>query len=328
MSRFSAIKKNYAMCRRLSSLNGGWTLKYFFDAIHCSSKHGTSPENYFVLRFFELDEQEREKYLTSGRSKAVDKELNKNANEKDKSILASKHLFNKAFTGLVKRDFLYAPEAEFAEFKDFIARHDEFIVKPDNGTQGKGVKKLSSSEISDVSEFFEQCRQNNILLEEVITQHSDLNKINPFSINSVRINAARSSDDIKLIGACIKCGVGRQISDNFHAGGIAYPVDIESGLIIGPGRNNTDLNEYKIHPGTDQLMENFQIPYWNEVLQAVHEGMDLVPSLGYIGWDIAITPVGPEIIEGNFSWPGGNIIQFDRVGKYPIIISCCGERNE
>ena len=50
--------------------------------------------------------------------------------------------------------------------------------------------------------------------------------------------------------------------------------------------------------------------------------MDIVPSIGYIGWDMAVTPDGVELIEGNYNWPGGNIIQFDGVGKYPAVLEC------
>lgn len=328
MSRLSYAKKTYMMCRKIHKLRGGMTLRYFADAMKCSYEHGTSPENYFVLRFFELSQEERETYLTSGRSKKADKYLNRNASEEDRKTLASKHLFNKAFKGLVKREFVYAPEADFDEFQAFCKANSEFIIKPDKGTQGKGVKKVSALEIEDKKSFFSELQKSSFLIEQVIKQHSELSKINPYSINSIRINAARGDKGITLIGACIKCGVGNQISDNFHAGGIAYPVDLKTGRITGPGRNNADLNEFKYHPGTGIEMPGFKIPMWDKVIECVYKGMDMVKSLGYIGWDIALTPDGPEIIEGNFSWPGGNIIQFDRVGKYPIILSCCGERNE
>lgn len=325
MSRFTAAKKIFKICRKLHSLKGGSTLKYFSDAVACSKKHGASPENYFVLRFFELSEKERTTYLTSGRSKKLDRVLNLNAAEDEKQKIGHKSSFNKAFKGLVKRDFIFAPECDFSQFSDFINKHSEFIIKPDTGTMGRGVEKKLSSQIEDLYTFYSFCCENNILLEEVITQHQELNKINPHCINSIRINAARSSKEIRLIGACIKCGTGKKVSDNFHAGGIAYPVDLNSGKITGPGRNNTELKEYEIHPGTDINMVGFQIPYWEEIKKSVIAGMELVPSLGYIGWDIAVTPYGPEIIEGNYSWPGGNIIQFDRVGKYPLLLSCCGE---
>ena len=72
-------------------------------------------------------------------------------------------------------------------------------------------------------------------------------------------------------------------------------------------------------------MPGFQLPCWAQISASVLRGMELVPSLGYVGWDVAVGPEGPELIEGNYSWPGGNIIQFDGVGKYPIILSCLGE---
>ncbi len=325
MSRFTAAKKIFKVSRRIHMLRGGSTLKYFNDAVKCSKKHGASAENYFVLRFFEMNENERSVYLTSGRSKKLDRVLNLNALTDEKEKLAHKNLFNSSFNGLVKRDFVYAPNSDLDVFSDFIFRNKEFIVKPDTGTMGRGVEKLSADKIGNLQNFYSYCRDNRLLLEEVIVQHEALNKINPCCINSIRINAARSSKEIKLIGACIKCGTGKHISDNFHAGGIAYPVDMDSGKVSGAGRNNSDLNEYEYHPGSGLYMPGFQIPFWNEVKQAVVLGMETVPSLGYIGWDIAVTPNGPEIIEGNYSWPGGNIIQFDRVGKYPLLLSCCGE---
>ncbi len=50
--------------------------------------------------------------------------------------------------------------------------------------------------------------------------------------------------------------------------------------------------------------------------------MERMPELGYVGWDIAVTPKGAELIEGNCHWPGGNIIQLDKIGKYPLIKEC------
>ena len=118
------------------------------------------------------------------------------------------------------------------------------------------------------------------------------------------------------------------MTDNFHTGGVAYPLELETGKVTGPGRNNVDIKDFERHPGTDFTMPGFTVPCWQEVKACVMQGMDRVPSLGYVGWDVAVTPEGPELIEGNFHWPGGNIIQFDGVGKYPMILECLGERYE
>ena len=327
MSRWDAAKKLWAVSRSLHEQRGGSVLHYFFDSMYCSFRHGASAENYLVLRFYELSERERGEYLTSGRSKTVDTALNRKATKEDKQNVGRKDLFNRAFSGLVRRDFLYAPDCSFEEFTAFLDRHEACIIKPVAGTMGKGIEKRRCPE--DRRAFYAHCREEKLLLEEVIRQHPALSEINPACINSVRINAARDAKgDVRLIGACLKCGGVGAVTDNFHSGGVAYPLDMETGRVSGPGRNNREIREYTRHPGTDFFMPGFALPFWAEVKELARQGMERAPSLGYVGWDIALTPDGPELIEGNFHWPGGNIIQFDRVGKYPLILSCLGEKDE
>lgn len=322
MSRLSAMKKTWAMCRRLSQQQGGSPALYFADALYCSAKHGASPENYFVLRFYRLSNRQRLNYLTSGRSKAADALLNRNATMEDKRAVGRKDVFHKVFAGLVKRDFLYVPESSYEDFLKFTEKHGEFIAKPPTGTMGRGIEKLSTVD-NGSRELYNSCLERGLLLEELIEQHPELNKINSCCVNSVRINAARGLDGgLRLIGACLKCGGPGAFTDNFHSGGIAYPLDMQTGQVTGPGRNNSDTEEFFCHPGSGVYMPGFRLPFWDEVKDCVLQGMDRVPSLGYVGWDIAIGPRGPELIEGNYGWPGGNIIQFDNVGKYPLILEC------
>ena len=133
---------------------------------------------------------------------------------------------------------------------------------------------------------------------------------------------------VRLIGACLKCGGQGAATDNFHTGGIAYPLELASGRVSGPGRNNTDLGDYTRHPASGAYLPGFQVPFWPALTACVYRAMDRVPGMGYVGWDIAVTPDGPELIEGNWHWPGGNIIQFDGVGKYPLLRDCAGETDE
>lgn len=143
-----------------------------------------------------------------------------------------------------------------------------------------------------------------------------------------RQRRARPRRRVRLIGACLKCGGQGAATDNFHTGGIAYPLELVSGRVSGPGRNNTDLGDYTRHPASGAYLPGFQIPFWPELIACVRRAMDRVPGMGYVGWDIAVTPDGPELIEGNWHWPGGNIIQFDGVGKYPLLRDCAGETDE
>ena len=137
MSRWNALKKTYHMCTRLRAQRGGSRMAYLLDALRCSVRHGASPENYFVLRFFELTEQQRATYLTSGRSAALDRVLNRNAAAAEKEALGSKARFLTEFAPFVRRAHVYAPEADFAAFNAFLDHNATFFLKPVSGTMRK-----------------------------------------------------------------------------------------------------------------------------------------------------------------------------------------------
>lgn len=329
MSWWNAVKKTYSMCCRLRAQRGGLVCGYFLDALSCGYRHGASPENYFVLRFYALRDRERADYLTSGRSAAADRALNQNASRAEQQIIGRKNLFNRTFSALIQRESVYAPDCDFQRFSAFLDRHSAFIVKPAGGSMGRGIQKYRIAEVEDRAAFYRACRDEDILLEELIQQHSALERISPGCVNSVRINAARAADgEVRLIGACLKCGGAGAVTDNFHTGGIAYPIDMRTGCVSGPGRNNTEIRDYTRHPGSLVYMPGFQVPFWDAVTACVKQAMDVLPGLGYVGWDIAVTPDGPELIEGNYRWPGGNIIQLDGVGKYPLLKACLGDGHE
>lgn len=322
MSRWNTGEKTYQMAKSLRRQRGGFTAVYLMDALRCGYRHQASPENYFVLRFYELDERERGTYLTSGRSSMADRRLNRFMTKKNNQILASKHLFYRHFSDLVRRKSLYVPEVSLTEFLNFLEAHETVVLKPDRGLMGHGIEKVQTKEIEDKKELYERCRDGGLLIEEKIRQHEELEKISS-CVNSIRINAARDSKGkIRLIGACLKCGAEEAAADNFHSGGIAYPLDLKTGTVAGPGRNNKEIRDYERHPGSLVYMPGFTVPCWDAVIACVTQAMEHMPKIGYIGWDIAVTPEGPEMIEGNCHWPGGNIIQLDGIGKYPLIQEC------
>ena len=329
MSRWNALKRLTACARAPTRWRGGSRTGYLLDALWCSVRHGASPENYFVLRFFALPDWQRAAFLTSGRSGALDRALNRNAAAAEKEALASKARFLTVFAPDVRRAHVYAPEADFAAFCTFLDENDTFFLKPVGGTMGRGIERRRSAAIPDRAAFYNDCRAQRLLLEAPIRQHPALEALSPGCVNSVRVNAARGRGGrVRLIGACLKCGGQGAATDNFHTGGIAYPLELASGRVSGPGRNNTDLGDYTRHPASGAYLPGFQVPFWPALTACVYRAMDRVPGMGYVGWDIAVTPDGPELIEGNWHWPGGNIIQFDGVGKYPLLRDCAGETDE
>lgn len=65
------------------------------------------------------------------------------------------------------------------------------------------------------------------------------------------------------------------------------------------------------HPASGIIMPGLKIPNWEEVIKTVTKAAMKMERIGYIGWDVAVTENGCELIEENINYPGTNIIQMD-----------------
>ena len=65
-------------------------------------------------------------------------------------------------------------------------------------------------------------------------------------------------------------------------------------------------------------MIGLEIPHWNLVIDSVKEAAEMSDRIAYLGWDVAITEDGIEIVEAN-DGQGCTMWQLDNIGKYPDI---------
>ena len=95
-----------------------------------------------------------------------------------------------------------------------------------------------------------------------------------------------------------RAGVGDSIVDNTALGGYYYEVDLPTGVVVSKGINKEgDL--CVIHPSSGIVMLGFKVPHWDKVMQASLDAARKIPQVALVGWDVAITEEGVEIIEGN-----------------------------
>ena len=97
--------------------------------------------------------------------------------------------------------------------------------------------------------------------------------------------------------------VGTSAADNFDAGGIAAPIDVETGRLgrAVRKRGTASLVAVDAHPDTGAVIAGRELPQWRTVRAVTCRAHALLPSLGFVGWDVAITPDGPVLVEGNQS---------------------------
>jgi hypothetical protein len=209
---------------------------------------------------------------------------------------------------------------------------EKIVIKPRTGHLGENIHLISNND-SDISKKLSALKGGEYIVEEHIKQHSEMNKINPHSVNSIRIITLICLDgSVEFLGAMLRTSSSTLPVDNFTMGGIAVGIDLETGRLKKEGflkiyhreidnekklkqnlipstltssHKKKLLSESKIvtsSPLTNNDFFNFQIPYWSELKEITINAQKVFHQIKSIGWDVAISSTGPVIIEGNTSW--------------------------
>ncbi len=271
------------------------------DMAWCGFRYQAGYWDYSLFRMWELSGAQRATVLTRGRNNQYVRALNK---KEDLHWFSQKAEFLQKFAPYVKRRWLDLTKAGPEELEALCKDLGVILVKPQNASHGSGIEKIYADSVKDWKALYDKLTASGqTLCEEVIPQHPDLDRLWPHSINTVRAMTILKDGETYVWGVLFRVGKteGKPV-DNFNNGGLMMPVDVETGVIHCPG---VDLQGklYETHPVTGVPFNGFQIPCWKEIMDLVKEAAKVVPTVGYVGWDVAVTPTGPVLVEGN-EYPG------------------------
>ncbi len=286
----------------------------FFDIIHCGIKYEAGYVDYKLFEMYNLSEKERATIVTRGKNNKLIKKYN---NPKETYKFEDKALFNKLYNKYLNREWLLLDD-NLDEFTKFIENKKEIIVKPLSLSCGKGVEKIELKNKNPKSLFQTLKKNGQLLVEEVAIQHDVINKVYPYSINTVRIVTLNK----QVVAAFIRFGNNKNVVDNFNHGGMVTTINIETGIVEYPAIDKSG-NVYKKHPLTKEPIIGLQIPMWDKVKKLCIDACDVTEEIGYIGWDVCVGKNQPSLIEGN-DFPGHDLYQLpvhrkDGNGLMPIL---------
>lgn len=266
-----------------------------FDTVYCVFRYGMGLTDYLSFKIYNKTAKERKEYVGT---RMENKFYAKVSPSEYKAKFSMKPTFLHDFKEYVKRDFFVPNENNYQEFLQFIEKHPTFMSKPLDGLGGKGVNKENVNDIKDKKAYFNNMIENHIFLEEVVIQHPDLNKLCAKSVNTMRIMTFYNNGNPRILWAGLRVGNGVNSIDNFHAKGMAVNVDMETGKLIGNGIDQ-ELNQFSEHPVTHVKFDGFQIPCFKEAKELVLKASLESDKILVVGWDVAVTPNGTVLIEGN-----------------------------
>lgn len=290
-----------------------------FDSLRSRFLHGFDTSEYLAFDVFNLNHKARKRFLSSRKAENFARAINHEAAD-EIEIMNNKAKFNALFGQFIRRRWLYAADSSAEELEKFLRDYEYVIVKPLDKKRGVGIRKLKCSELlSDVQQFYAEALKENLLLEEIVRQHPLISEVNPASVNTVRASTIRDKDGtVHFFAASLRGGAANSVIDNLHNGGAQYPIDVKTGVIIRGGVTAAGQRNVCYHPSTQMKMIGLQIPNWEQVTETVMAAAAIPKRLRYVGWDVAITEEGCELIEGNFL-QGCNGMQLDGVGKNSLV---------
>ena len=170
--------------------------------------------------------------------------------------------------------------------------------------QTEGNKIYNGKEEISLSDLEKAVSGGRYIIQNVVEQHELVNKLNPSCINTIRIITIRGkSGAINVFAASMRLGVKvDSFVDNRAAGGMAVGIT-EEGKLKKYGFQHVEFGgKSEKHPVTGTVFEGYQLPFWKEVVDLVTKAHGCFRGIQSIGWDVAITPTGPILIEGNDNW--------------------------
>ena len=265
------------------------------DMLWSSVRYEMGFRDYVVWDIRLLTARERKTWMTHPKAFRLNKTLN---GPDSKVILGDKARFLTDFADLVGREWTDAATATDADLTAFLGRHPRVIAKPAAGEGGAGIGIFETADITDVAAWrAERIAKDQTLLEQVLEQHDDLNAVYPDSVNTVRMITYRDpKGELHVIASVLRIGNGAVI-DNFASGGMFTMLD-DDGVALYPGVDKQS-NIYERHPVTGTTIKGTRVPFYPEVVSMIAEAAKRLPTVPYVGWDIAITPNGPALIEAN-----------------------------
>lgn len=179
---------------------------------------------------------------------------------------------------------------------------DAIFFRPPSDYGGKGCFKITKEYLKDkIDNTFDTLKAGNYVHTEVIKQHPMINRIHSNSINTLRIvSLITSENEIEIVSAFIRFGIGESVVDNASSGGFFVGINLDDGTLKSFGHFLPEYGGAKIseHPDSGFKLEGFKIPFYKEACESVFRATKAIPDR-LIGWDVAITPDGPVIIESN-----------------------------
>ena len=142
------------------------------------------------------------------------------------------------------------------------------------------------------------------LVQEKVEQHPFLERLCPYTLNTIRVVTFRPPEgEVEVDFSVLRLGRAGNMVDGWLRGGVSVPVDADTGALgvgrLAPRHGDRDVDT---HPDTGARFTGLEVPHWEEVVALCRAAARVTPGIRSAGWDVALAPEGPVLMEANPVW--------------------------
>ena len=177
------------------------------------------------------------------------------------------------------------------------------VAKPVDGEGGRGVTMLgvANDKAALRGKLSAMSAKGMIVVQPLVEAHPALADLALDALPTVRIVTISDEEGApEVVSATFRCPSDPAARvDNMKAGGLIVPVDLETGA-LGVACKGYGGGDYPRHPVTGAQIEGRVLPDWPAAKAlAARAHAEAFGDYCLVGWDIALTPTMPVLIEGN-----------------------------
>ncbi|MBQ7541142.1 MAG: hypothetical protein IJT44_02505 [Clostridia bacterium] len=295
------------------------------DMLRCMSQ-GFGHLDYLTFGFAQNRGENRKTFMTMQDNLSLAKRLN---DPEYRHFFKNKLDFNRTFHAYLGREYLDLNGAEDA-FISFCTRHPILFAKAPVSFGGQDVFRVDTRQSDDLHALYRSLMEKGCcLVEEPIVQHPQMDLLCGACVNTLRVVTVVDAQNApKVVYTLLRVGNGESAVDNISSGGM-YTMPDDDGRIVYPMFCDKTVQYYDKHPKTGFSFSGFEIPFFRESKALCLRAAAEQTHMRYIGWDVAITPDGPVLVEGN-PLPGYDMCQNyrfhdDGIGMKPRFRAALGD---
>jgi Sugar-transfer associated ATP-grasp len=290
------------------------TIKRIPGALWTAIRHNVLPSEYYAYGLWQPDRRMNvDNYLYMNECTRLFKALNRPSQPNPIDDKLAFHEICKAHaipTPAVLAAF--APARRLVDFdSDGPPKHDLFVKASTGSSRAERFRwhgidfasnrgcRLKPEELGGYLADRARTENLTLIVQPVLSNHPDLRVQPNRALATARLVTGRSSDgEVTPIFCVMYFGLADQMTS--HSNCVTL-IDVAKGRFMpAPPQDSPGASIFRYREfGSNDVCT---LPNWNAALQHVRVAHHVCPDFVFVGWDVAFTPHGVMVLEGNANW--------------------------